>query len=176
MNPFGVNEIKEMAGNGFREIGKVTKAFENCIKEVKIPRHIPTINEGLEGKTYPGTDVLYKKHVFTLNGERVEGVFPVFDSKYDTYLPKELRNASDTEQFKYCTKKLAQQIEHDPKLAKQFTPRQLEQMKAGEPRIAGLTWHHNEVPGKMQLVDANTHEKCRHTGGRSIWGGGSDNR
>ena len=57
-----------------------------------------------------------------------------------------------------------------------FTPRQLEQIRNGEPRISGKTWHHNEVPGKMQLVDSDEHDICRHTGGRSIWGGGSEYR
>ena len=89
-------------------------------------------------------------------------------------MARELRSASDTEQFKYCTEKLKQRIERDPEFAKKFTPRQLEQIKAGEPRISGLTWHHNEVPGKMQLVSSVDHEKCSHTGGCSIWGGGSD--
>ena len=117
-----------------------------------------------------------KKHVFVLDGEKVEGVFPKFDSKFETVLPKELRTASDTEQFKYCTEKLVKQIEKDPELAKQFAPRQLEQIKNGEPRISGLTWHHNEIPGKMQLVDAREHNACRHTGGRSVWGGGADCR
>ena len=88
-------------------------------------------------------------------------------------LPRELLNASDTEQFKYCTQKLAKQIERNPQLAKQFSPRQLEQIKNGEPRISRLTWHHNEIPRKMQLVDAMEHNTCRHTGGRSIWGGGA---
>lgn len=46
----------------------------------------------------------------------------------------------------------------------------------GEPRISGLTWHHTEHPGVMQLVNSNVHSMCRHTGGRSIWGGGSDCR
>ena len=175
MNPFGIHEIQELSKK-INEAGNKLKAFENSLKEVKSPRHIPTINEGLEGKKYPGTDVEYKRRVFMLNGEKVEGVFPEFESKFDVMLPKDLRTASDTEQFKYCTKKLAEKIEKDPSLAAQFTPRQLEQIKNGEPRISGLTWHHNEIPGKMQLVDANTHSVCRHTGGRSIWGGGSENR
>lgn len=175
MNPFEIKEVQELT-KASNEVNNKTKAFENSSKEVKSPRHIPTINEGLEGQTYPGTDVTYRKHTFMLNGEKVEGIFPVFDSKFDTRLPKELRNASDTEQFKYCTQQLAKRIEQDPELAKQFTPRQLEQIKNGEPRVSGLTWHHNEIPGKMQLVDANDHSVCRHTGGRSIWGGGSDCR
>ena len=176
MNPFEIKEFKELA-KGAEGIGNKTKAFENTKNEVKSPRHITTINEAYEGKKYPGTDVVYKKHTFRdSNGEKVEGVFPRFSSKFDTFLPKDLRTASDTEQFKFCTKQLAKRNENDPEFAKQFTPRQLEQIRNGEPRISGLTWHHNEVPGKMQLVNAEEHSICRHTGGRSIWGGGSDCR
>lgn len=155
---------------------ELSNKFTNATSEVKSPRHISTINEGLEGQTYPGTNVKYRRRTFTLNGEKVEGVFPRFESKFDTTLPKDLLNAFDTEQFKYCTQKLAKRIESDPEFAAQFTPRQIEQIKNGEPRISGLTWHHNELPGRMQLVNANVHNTCRHTGGRSIWGGGADCR
>lgn len=175
MNPFGMKEVQELS-KAASDVGKTTKAFETTKNEVKLQKHISTINEGLAGQIYPGTNVEYKKHTFMLNGEKVEGIFPKFDSKFDTMLPKDLRNTSDTEQFKYCTQQLAKQIEKNPKLAKQFTPRQFEQIKNGEPRISGLTWHHNEFPGKMQLVNATEHNTCRHTGGRSIWGGGSDCR
>ena len=112
MNPF--SEIKEIKTQTSSEIGNTTKAFEKSEGDAEKPRHITTINEGLEGKTYPETDVKYKKHVFKLNGEKVEGVFPQFESQFETRLPKELWNASDVEQFKYCTKKLQQQIERDP--------------------------------------------------------------
>lgn len=174
MNPF--NEVKEVKPRVNQEVRNKSQGFENTKKDIHEPRHIKTINEELAGKTYPGTDIPYRKHVFRLNGEKVEGVFPVFDSKFDTFMKKDLWKASDTEQFKYCTEKLKQRIEMNPEFGKQFTQRQLEQIKAGEPRISGLTWHHNEVPGKMQLVSSTDHEKCRHTGGRSIWGGGSDCR
>lgn len=175
MNPFEIKEVQELSKSP-NDVQSTTKAFENTKSDVKSPRHISTINESLEGKKYPGTDVEYKKHTFKLKGEAVEGVFPRFHSNFDTILPKDLRTASDTEQFKYCTQQLAKRIEKDPELAKRFTSRQLEQIKNGEPRISGLTWHHNEIPGKMQLVDASEHAVCRHTGGRSIWGGGSDYR
>ena len=174
-NPFAIREVLELS-KSISDVGKTTKAFENQKGEIRSPRHITTINEGFAGQTYPGTNIEYRKHVFTFNGEKVEGVFPKFDSKFDVMLPRDLRNASDTEQFKYCTQKLTKQIECDSELAKQFTSRQLEQIKNGEPRISGLTWHHNEIPGKMQLVNASEHTTCRHTGGRSIWGGGSDCR
>ena len=175
MNPFEIKEIQEVS-KAASDVGKTTKAFENMKNEVKHPRHIHTRNEELAGQTYPGTNVEYRKHTFILNGEKVEGVFPKFDSKFNVMLPKDLRNASDTDQFKNCTQRLAKQIEKNPELGKQFTPRQLEQIKNGDPRISGFTWHHNEIPGKIQLVDATEHANCRHTGGRSLWGGGSDNR
>lgn len=175
MNPFVMKEVQEFTKT-LKDVGNKILAFENTNNEVKPPRHIPTINEGLVGKTYPGTNVEYRKRTFKLNGERVEGVFPVFNSKFDTSLPMNLRTASDMEQFRYCTQQLAKRIEMNPEIATRFTPRQLEQIKNGEPRISGLIWHHNEIPGKMQLVDANEHNICRHTGGRSIWGGGSNYR
>ena len=174
-NPFVIKEMQELS-KSVSDAEKTTKAFENKKNEVKSLRHITTINEALVGQSYPGTNIEYRKHVFMHYGERVEGCFPKFDSKFDTMLPKDLRNTSDTEQFKYCTQKLVKRMEIDMELATQFTPRQLEQIKNGEPRISGLTWHHNEIPGKMQLVDASEHNTCRHTGGRSIWGGGSDCR
>ena len=145
-------------------------------RDVKTPIHIPTINEKYEGQKYPGTNVEYRRRVFHVDGEKVEGVFPIFESKFDTSLPKDLRKASDVEQFSYCTKELTERIEKDPSFAKNFTQRQLEQIKNGEPRISGLTWHHNEITGKMQLVNAELHAKCRHTGGKSIWGGGTSCR
>ncbi len=184
MNPFGVKEIQELYKVA-NDLKNTIKAFENVkggVQEMSKatndlrPRHISTINEGFMGNTYLGTNVEYRKHVFMLNGERVEGVFPKFNSKFDTVLPKNLRNASDTEQFRYCTQALKNQIGKNSELAKQFNSRQINQIKDGAPRISGLTWHHNEVPGKMQLVNDVEHSTCRHTGGRSIWGGGSDYR
>lgn len=150
------------------------KAFQNSNVDGVKPRHIPTINEGMAGKEVNG--VKFARRVFTLNGERVEGVFPVFKSEFNCRLPESMYTASDTEQMKYCTKKLAEKIERGPEFAKKFTSRQLEQIKNGEPRISGLTWHHSEIPGKMQLVNTVDHSAARHTGGRSIWGGGSENR
>ena len=154
MSPFAIKEATECS-KGKSEVRNTAKAFEESKNEVKPPRHITTI---------------------MLNGERIEGVFPQFDSKFETRLPQNLWNASDTEQFRFCTQRLAKQIEINPDLASHFTSRQLEQIKNGEPCISGLTWHHNEISGKMQLVSADEHSMCRHTGGRSIWGGGSDCR
>ena len=35
----------------------------------------------------------------------------------------------------------------------------------------GCTWHHHQVPGKMQLVVSKTH-KVNHLGGNKLWGDG----
>lgn len=175
MQPFHVSEIKETHAAS-PKIPEKTKAFENKTHEVEIARHIPTINEKLEGQKHPDTEVKFEKHEFKLNGERVEGVFPKFDSKFDAKLPKEMYKTSDTVQFKYCTERLKEEIAKNPELAKNFSVRQLQQIENCEPRIGGFTWHHNEIPGKMQLVNADIHAATHHTGGRSIWGGGAEFR
>ena len=153
---------------------KSKSSFDNN-KEKEVTK-MTTRNEELAGKTHPETGVKFVKKTITVDGKKIEGVFPQFESKYNVVLPKELRNKSDEVQFKYCVKKLAKAIESNPELSKQFTPKQLEQIKNGEPRISGLTWHHSEIPGKMQLVNSDIHAKTGHTGGRDVWGGGNANR
>lgn len=156
---------------------RLSTAFENNKKnEGGETKHLKTINEQYEGQKYPGTDVEYKHERIQVNGEKVEGVFPQFESKDVERLPRKMWESSDAQQFSFCTQMLGQKLEHNPALESRFTPRQLEQIRNGEPRISGLTWHHTEHPGVMQLVNSNVHSMCRHTGGRSIWGGGSDCR
>lgn len=41
---------------------------------------------------------------------------------------------------------------------------------------SGYTWHHGVNPGQMDLVPTDIHQSARHRGGRSIWGGGAENR
>lgn len=130
----------------------------------------------VEGKKYPGTNVEYKRVRVQVDGVKKEGVFPQFEAKDVERLPKNMYQASDAQQFSHCTKKLAQKLEGNSTLEGRFTPRQLEQIRDGAPRISGLTWHHTEHPGVMQLVDSDIHSKCRHTGGRNVWGGGSECR
>ena len=176
MNLESVERNPETKPENLRENRNFEKAFQsNRLNEGTKLRQIPTINESMEGKSIAGVE--YVRRVVTLdNGEKVEGVFPKFESKLDVNLPKGLYKASDSEQMKYCTKRLAERIERDPEFAKKFTSRQLEQIRNGVPRISELTWHHSERRGIMQLVDADKHNAARHTGGRSIWGGGSESR
>ncbi|MDE6084658.1 MAG: HNH endonuclease [Muribaculaceae bacterium] len=139
-------------------------------------KQIKTINSGLEGQNHPVTDVPFERKVVTTEtGEKVEGVFPQFESKFDAQLPEDLQLASDADQFAECNRQLKEKYDSDPDFRNQFDERQKENIEEGGTPY-GYTWHHNEETGKMQLVDYDTHQKTAHTGGRSIWGGGSDNR
>ena len=59
-------------------------------------------------------------------------------------------------------------------MKKQFSNRQLEKIANGD-KPDNCVWHHNEELGVMELVDFTQHDKAKHTGGKSIWGGGNDN-
>lgn len=63
-----------------------------------------------------------------------------------------------------------------PEEGKNFTKKQLEDIRNHRDQIEGLTWHHHQEPGKMQLVPSDIHGPTKHTGGRAIWGGGGKYR
>lgn len=139
----------------------------------------PCRNGELAGTANPITGVEYEKRIVEINGYKVEVVVPKFDSVFDAKLSDKLWEAKDREQFKECNKQLYDAIQKDPELAKKFTSEQIEQIKdgidcGGAPD--GYTWHHDAETGKMQLVDTDMHSDSRHTGGKSLWGGGNGNR
>lgn len=171
--PYNPDDKVEKAKNS-EQTGETEEKYSSNTE--KISYEIHTRNESLEGDKHPITDVSFeRKTVEDADGNEVTGVFPVFDSEYDAQLPENLYKASDKEQFKECNNQLKEAVEKDPELAKKFTPEQLEQIKNGD-TPDGYTWHHNEERGKMQLVDSDVHAKTGHTGGKTIWGGGNENR
>lgn len=171
--PNYLNEAKLKEG-GYDPDKKVEK--KDTGNDEKISYEIHTRNESLEGDRHPITGVPFeRKTVEDSDGNEVTGVFPEFDSDFDAQLPEDLYEASDKEQFAECNRQLKEAVEKDPELAKKFTPEQLEQIKNGD-TPDGYTWHHNEEKGKMQLVDSDIHAKTGHTGGKTIWGGGNENR
>ena len=140
------------------------------------PRVIKTRRDDLAGQKHPETGVPYvEKEVVTDTGEKVIGVFPKFESKFDAQLPENMEKAKDSEQFKECNRQLKEKCENDPEFKSQFNDFQLDCINSGLTPY-GYTWHHSEEKGKMQLVTETTHRDTRHTGGKSIWGGGTDNR
>ncbi|WP_248062682.1 HNH endonuclease [Paenibacillus silvae] len=101
--------------------------------------------------------------------------YPIFNSKFDTNIPESHYLVSDRKQFKHLTLELAKEIEKNPALADSLTEKELALIKKGKVPST-LTWHHHQETGKMQLVDYYEHEVAKHTGGRSIWGGGRKGR
>ena len=146
------------------------------------PIQITTKNQDLEGKTHPITGVPYvRKKVFVhgthTKSRYIEGVFPVFEYVFDTTIPEEMYYETDNAQGKYCMAQLRQQLYKNPELESRFTEEQLEAIyDETSVAVPGYTWHHTEEPGKFQLVDTEIHSGSGHTGGRNIWGGGTDNR
>lgn len=153
----------------------VAAEIDNCSEQTMVIE-LNTRNSALEGQTHPETGVPFERKTVTMqDGTKAEGVFPQFDSVLDVYLPEELYQATDAKQFAECNRQLKERCDTDPKFREQFSERQLEYIDSG--RIPnGYTWHHNEDTGKMQLVNYEQHWRTGHTGGQSVWGGGSENR
>lgn len=168
----GINpkEIKD-----FNEADKkLSKDLKEVDKNVNIEK-IKCINEHLEGKEHITGVKFERKIVDDGEGNLKEGVFPQFKSEFDAVLLRDEYKSTDSVQFTSANKQLKEAVANDSDLAKKFTPQQLEMIEAGRtPR--GYTWHHSEKLGILQLVDTNIHSKTAHTGGRSIWGGGTENR
>lgn len=148
---------------------------KNDAKEVNEREKIDCRNEELAGKEHPDTGVPFEKKIVVVNDVEKEVVVPVFDSVFDTQLPEDKLTAADPVQKKECNQQLKEAVENDPEIREKFNDEQLEQINNGD-TPDGYIWHHDAEVGQMQLVDLETHQKTGHTGGRYIWGGGSDNR
>lgn len=137
---------------------------------------IHTINDHLAGTTHPETGVPYEVNtVETPDGRTIEGVFPIFDSVFDAEIPLEHYESSDYTHAQIANEQLQFAINENPSLANQFHATQLEQIYNGE-TPDGYTWHHHEEMGKVQLVETEAHDQSGHIGGRTIWGGGTEDR
>ncbi len=149
---------------------------DNAIEALRVDNEgnlvLKCINEKLAGQIHEITGVPYVEKTIEVGSVKIRVVVPEFPTSFAIEIPKELWKAGDREIFKYCTEQLKEEIQVDPELTKQFTPQQLEQIMAGEPYIKGMTWHHNEIPGRMELVETRIHASSSHTGGNSIWCGG----
>ena len=171
--PKALNEIKESKTDTNTD-APVSKKDVSENKDVH--ENLITRNESLEGDVHPITGVPFERRVIEVEpGHTIEGVFPKFESQFDAQLPKEMYEATDNKQFEECNKQLKEAVQNDPELRKKFTPEQLEQIENGD-TPDGYTWHHDATPGKIQLVDTETHTATGHTGGRNVWGGGTEAR
>ena len=169
-------EVDDFWKNEFHDLAEQHKEVDTTeSQERSDDKRIPCRNEELEGKNHPETGVPFEKKEVVVDGVEREVVVPIFDSSFDAQLPEDKLTSSDSSQFKECNTQLKEAVDNDPELRGKFDDEQLEQIMNGD-TPDGYTWHHDAEIGKMQLVDTETHQKTGHTGGRSIWGGGSENR
>ncbi|WP_367277863.1 HNH endonuclease [Clostridium sp.] len=143
-------------------LGNVDEALGRFAKEFKNAKNAgDTGRMNMAGKTHPVSGV-----EFDANG------FPKFKSEYDMHLdPADYLKSRGTH-FDRASKSLYSKIQSDPELASKFTRNEIEIFKEGGiPKR--FTWHHNQEPGLMQLVDRTLHKQTGHDGGFSIWGPGN---
>ena len=151
-------------------LGKETELEKDIV-----PLKIKCINESLAGENHSETGVLFERKLVQVDEKLYEVVVPKFESAFDTQLPTDKLKETDAKQFKECNTQLKEAIANNKELREKFDDEQLEQIENGD-TPDGYTWHHDAEVGKMQLVDTETHQKTGHTGGRAIWGGGTENR
>lgn len=131
-------------------------------------------NEKYENSEHP-SGVQFERKVIVVEGQNYEVVVPNFPHEFEMILPEELHIAPDREQFDACNKALKEEVAKNLDLREKFTDEQIEQIENGD-RPDGYVWHHAENPGQMQLVPRDVHDQTGHTGGKSFWGGGKENR
>lgn len=135
---------------------KEKRVVRQTLKSTK--KNIGVRNGHLAKKVHSKTGVTFNKKGF-----------PIFPSKSTVQLSvKEIKLSSDR-QNKRCNQVLLIQIQTNAKVSSRFSAAQIKQIKNSE-TPSGMTWHHHENTGVMQLVDRELHRKTGHTGGKAIWG------
>lgn len=173
-NEDGTRELTDDEKQELKDkLGWSDEKLKKCTIDENGVIHYKTDRSDLEGQTSEN-GVPYERRRIEINGIVIEGVFPKFESAFDTELPpdKLKTNAYANE----CNKALKEAIKNDPELRSKFTDEQLQDIEAGR-TPKGYVWHHNEEPGKMQLVKREDHDRviggAAHTGGSSLWGADS---
>lgn len=151
------------------------KAWNKCQLRPDGSLWFKTNNSAQDMHFYNG--VMFQRDTVMINGVRVEGVFPKFDVTYqpDVLMPEELWKGcgkNNNAQFAWCRSQLKTAVESNPALAAQFTKEE-RKLIAAEKELPNYTWHHNQQPGKMQLVPSKKHSAgmhgVNHTGGYALW-------
>jgi hypothetical protein len=117
-------------------------------------------NARLAGGRHPLTGV-----PFDLRG------FPLFEKYviFETRIGREFLGKTSKTHMREATTHLKQAIEHGQVPKSRFTETQLNDITAGSHKIDGLTWHHHQELGRMQLLSEKMHTDTKHAGGMSKW-------
>ena len=173
-NEDGTRELTEDEKQAIKDkLGWSDEKLKKCTIDKDGVIHYKTDRCDLEGKTSEN-GVPYERRRIVINGVTIEGVFPKFESIFDTELAPD--NLKTKAYAKECNAALKEAIANDPELRSKFTPEQIKDIEEGR-TPTGYVWHHNEEPGKMQLVKREDHDRAiggaAHTGGNSLWGADS---
>lgn len=174
-NPEG--ETRELTGEEKQalkdKLGWSDDRIQKCTIDEDGVIHYKTDRSDLEGKTAEN-GVPYERRAIEIDSVKIEGVFPNFDSAFDAELPPD--KFKTKAYAKECNAQLKETAENDPELRSKFTDEQRSDIDEGR-TPTGYVWHHNEEPGKMQLVKRVDHDRviggAAHTGGNSLWGADS---
>lgn len=170
------DEFRELTDEEKQYLRENTNLSETAIENIRVDAdgnyHLKCRNEELSGRNHEITGIKYVEKTITVDGIEIIVVVPEFAAVFECEISEELWEKGDREIFKNCTEQLRDYLEAHPEMKSQFNEQQLDQIMNGEPYIKGYTWHHSEIPGKMQLVETRPHALSGHTGGNSIWCGG----
>jgi hypothetical protein len=136
-------------------------SFFSSAKKVKLKK---PLNYKYRNSAHPITKVRYNRLGY-----------PIFKKSANCKIPSSLLFENDTTQFNNCNARLLKGINKSSELRKRFSAEQINEIQHNK-TPTGYVWHHNQKSGVLELVDRELHKKTTHTGGRSIWGGGQDNR
>jgi len=168
-----MRELTEEEKQALRENTHLSEsAINNIWVDAEGNYHLKCINEGLAGQEHKITNVKYVEKTVNVDGVDIIVVVPEFPCIFEVNIPAEMWEMGDRAIFSECTKQLKEYLETHPEMKSNFNEQQLEQIMNEEPYIKGFSWHHNEVPGKMQMVETKVHAPSNHTGGNHIWCGG----
>lgn len=131
---------------------------ENVSSTTVPPNNLKNVK--LAGQRHPVTGIIFDQRGY-----------PIFDNiaRYDTQLiNKGFNNLTYNEQMQLASKDLWGAIQRGEVNSSQFTSSQLKQIKNGNSKVEGYTWHHHQDQGRMQLVPTWEHSKTGHIGGDAM--------
>ena len=133
------------------------------------PKSIPRFDES--GST---AERVYDDKTYRI--KKNENGMPEF-TIFETYIhDSNTNNKDDKAHFEASNQRLGEILTENPSLADELglDKKQIKFITAKPAKKKcppGLTWHHNERVGKMQLVNEGLHARYQHVGGMEIWGG-----
>ena len=157
-------QISVEENDKFRELTEEEKQYlrenthlsESAINSIYVDEagkyHLKCRNEELAGNNHEVTGIKYVEKTVIVDDIEITVVVPEFPSVFECEIPAEIWKEGDETIFENCTAQLKNYLETHPEAKLQFNDQQLEQIMNGEAYIKGYTWHHSEIPGKMQLV------------------------